>query len=143
MMTRLFRMMLVLLLSVIVISAATPVAAASGKRIIVSLRQQRLYAYQGNTLVFSTAVNAWGTRTGTFRVRTKMYNAPSIYRGWRLPYWMGIYMVGRTENGIHGPATTPGGVTTASRGCVVIRSRAAAASLFAWAPYGTPVTVRY
>ena len=143
MMIRLFRIVLVLLLSVIVVGAAAPVEAASGRRIIVSLRQQRLYAYQGNTLVFSTAVNARGTRVGTFRIRTKMYNAPSIYRGWWLPYWLGIYMVGRTENGIHGPATTSYGVTTASLGCVVIRSRAAAASLFAWAPYGTPVTVRY
>ena len=143
-MTRLFRMVLALLLGVIVVgAAATPIAAASGKRIIVSLRQQRLYAYQGNRLVYSIAVNARGTRVGTFRVRTKIYNAPSIYRGWRLPYWMGIYYVGRAENGIHGPATTPGGVTIASLGCVVIRSRSAAATLFAWAPYGTPVTIRY
>jgi len=143
MMSKLIRFVSVLLLCVFVISAAVPVqAAAGGKRIIVSLSQQRLYAYQGNTLVFSAAVNAWGTARGTFRVRTKIYNAPSIYRGWWLPYWLGIYMVGRTENGIHGPATTAHGVTTASLGCVVLRSRANAAALFGWAPYGTPVIVR-
>jgi lipoprotein-anchoring transpeptidase ErfK/SrfK len=118
-------------------------AASAGRRIVVRLSQQMLYAYQGNTLVFSAAVNARGTRRGTFRVQTKMSLAGSIYRGWRLPYWMGIYYVGRVENGIHGPAVIRGrgGVTT-SLGCIVLRSNANAAWLYSWAPRGTPVTVR-
>lgn len=112
------------------------------KSIFVSLSQQRLYAYQGKRLVLAMAVNARGTRRGTFRIRNKITNAPSIYRGWRLPYWMGIYMVGRVENGIHGPATTTKGVTIASLGCVVIRTRADAARLFNWTVRGIAVTVR-
>ena len=43
-------------------------AAADGKRIVISIGRQTLYAYSGNTLVFSAPVNARGTRGGTFRV---------------------------------------------------------------------------
>lgn len=117
--------------------------AASGKRIVVSLGKQMLYAYQGNTLVFSTPVNARGTRTGTFRVQNKISLASSIYRGWQLPYWLGFYYVGGVQNGIHGPEVLRGGRSaTTSLGCVVIRTRSAAARLFAWATVGTPVTVK-
>jgi len=123
-------------------SAPAPAQAAS-KRIIVDLSDQRLYAYSGNALVFSAPVNARGTRAGSFRVQNKVALASSRVRGWRLPNWLGIYYVGRIQNGIHGPAITRGGgVTVSSLGCIVLRSSAAAAQLFRWAPVGTPVTVR-
>jgi lipoprotein-anchoring transpeptidase ErfK/SrfK len=80
--------------------------------------------------------------SGTFRVQNKIAQARSIVRGWKLPYWMGIYYVGRVQNGIHGPAITRNGTATTSLACVVLRRSADAATLFRWASVGTPVTVR-
>ena len=118
------------------------VQAAAAKRIVVNLSQQKLYAYQGNTLVASIAVNARGTARGTFRVQNKIPVASSIVRGWRLPYWMGIYYVGRVQNGIHGPEIIGRRTAITSLGCVVIRSSANAAWLFKWATVGTTVSIR-
>lgn len=142
------RILLVVLLGLTIFASAAPAQAqpeqATSKRIIVRLGQQMLYAYQGNTLVLSMSVNARGTRRGTFRVQNKIGSARSIYRGWTLPYWLGIYYVGRVQNGIHGPEVLwNGGTATTSLGCVVIRNRANAARLYAWATVGTPVTVRW
>jgi lipoprotein-anchoring transpeptidase ErfK/SrfK len=146
------RCVVVLFGAVLALAAATPFtatavseemahAAAGGRRIVVSSRQT-LYAYSGNTLVFSAPVNARGTRGGTFRVQNKIAQAGSIVRGWKLPYWLGLYYVGRVQNGIHGPAITRNGAATTSLGCVVLRRTADAAWLFRWAAVGTPVTVR-
>jgi lipoprotein-anchoring transpeptidase ErfK/SrfK len=124
-------------------SAPDAAAAASGKRIIVNLNQQRLYAYNGNTLVASMAVTARGPRRGSFKVQNRLVQVNSIVRGWRLPYWMGIYYVGSIQNGIHGPESLSNGrVAYTSLGCVVILSKANAAWLFKWAPVGTPVLIR-
>jgi hypothetical protein len=118
-------------------------AATGAKRIVVSLARQTLYAYQGNTIVFSMKVNASGTARGNFRVQNKIRVAPFVGRG-RLPYWLGIYYVGHgVQNGIHGPWSRGGRVTTASLGCVVIRSSANAARLFGWAYPGIPVTIHW
>ena len=124
--------------------AVAPASAqSSGKRIVVSLSQQRIYAYQGNQLVLSAPVNARGTRRGNFRVQNKIPMAQSIYRGWRLAHWMGIYYVGRVQNGIHGPEyLRGGGVAYVSLGCVVIRSADLAARLYRWAYVGTPVRIQ-
>lgn len=137
------RVLIVSLLCAVSFGAATPVAAQStGKRIVVNLAQQRIYAYQGNTLVLSAPVNARGTRRGSFRVQNKIPMAQSIYRGWRLAHWMGIYYVGRVQNGIHGPEyLRGGGVAYVSLGCVVIRSADLAARLYRWAYVGTPVRI--
>ncbi len=116
--------------------------AAAAKRIVVNLSQQKLYAYQGNTLVASISVNARGTARGTFRVQNKIPVANSIVRGWRLPYWMGIYYVGRVQNGIHGPEIIGRRTAITSLGCVVIRSSANAAWLYKWATVGTTVSIR-
>ena len=150
---KLGRFVLVVIVALVALVVASPFtatavsqdlsdAAAAGKRMIVSTGKQILYAYSGNTLVFSARVNARGTRGGTFRVQNKIAQASSIVRGWKLPYWMGIYYVGRVQNGIHGPAITRNGTATTSLGCVVLRRTADAAVLFRWASVGTPVTVR-
>ena len=118
------------------------VQAAGAKRIVVNLSQQKLYAYQGNTLVASMGVNARGTARGTFRVQNKIPIANSVIRGWRLPYWMGIYYVGRTQNGIHGPEVIGRRTAVNSLGCVVIRSQANASWLYKWATVGTTVSIR-
>jgi hypothetical protein len=121
-----------------------PAQAAGGKSIIVSLSRQRLYAYQGGKLVYSAAVNARGTRVGSFRIQNKLGLVGSVIPGWRLSYWMGIYYVGRVQNGIHGPEIGRNGkvVATASLGCVVLRSATDAAWIYRWAGVGTPVIIR-
>ncbi len=149
--TKFVRIVIVALISLFAFSAVAPAyaaapaadAAASGKRIVVYLNQQRLYAYSGNTLVTSMAVHAIGTRRGNFSVQNRLSLVNSIVRGWRLPYWMGIYYVGRIQNGIHGPEyLINGGMAFNSLGCVVILTKANAAWLFNWAPVGTPVLIR-
>lgn len=116
--------------------------AAGGRRIIVDISDQRVYAYNGSQLVRSIPANARGTRGGNFRIRNKIPMARSYVLGWKLPYWMGIYMSGGLENGFHGTAITArGGRASNSLGCIVM-STANAQWLFSWASVGTPVTVR-
>lgn len=116
--------------------------AHSGKRVVVVLREQRVYAYQGDTLLFSTRANIRGAKRGTFRVQNKIPVAKSTALGWKLPYWLGIYYVGRIQNGFHGYATTAsGGRAGNSLGCVVMPT-AAAARLYNWVSVGTPVTIQ-
>ena len=143
--SRFIRVLFVLVLGLTVFAATTPQQAdAASRRIVVSLSRQRIYAYQGNTLVYSAAVNARGTARGSFRIQNKITLTTSIIRGWFLPYWMGIYYIRGVQNGIHGPEVLRGGgFATNSLGCVVIRSRADAAWFFRWTPVGTPVTVRW
>ena len=146
--TSFLRVVLSLITGLLVFGSSIPVqadtgSAASGRRIVISLSRQTLYAYQGAKVVFSMAVNARGTAVGNFRVQNKIRTAPFIGRGW-LPYWLGVYYVSRgVQNGIHGPWVRGGRVTTASLGCIVIRSSANAARLFGWAYYGTPVSIRW
>ena len=117
--------------------------AAGGKRIVVSLSQQRVYAYSGNTLVMSIAANIRGARAGNFRIQNKMPMGYSIHLGWRLPNWMGIYYgSGRVQNGFHGASIHRSGVRDmTSLGCIVMRP-ADAARLYGWTPVGTLVTIR-
>lgn len=141
------RILFIVLFAVFAFSTAIPAQAHSsatwGKKIYVVLSQQRLYAYYGSTLVKSMPVNARGTARGTFSVLDHYYIAPSIYRGWKLPFWLGIYYVGRVENGIHGPEYLSNGrMAYNSLGCVVILNIANARWLYNWTPNGTPVYIR-
>jgi lipoprotein-anchoring transpeptidase ErfK/SrfK len=116
--------------------------AAGAKKIVVDMSDQRVYAYEGNTLVFSVRMNARGTRGGTFRIRNKIPMATSFALGWKLPLWMGIYRSGGLENGCHAAASTRGGGRAYnSFGCIVM-APANAARLYKWARVGTLVVVR-
>ncbi|MCS7056315.1 MAG: L,D-transpeptidase [Thermoflexales bacterium] len=120
----------------------SPAEAAGRKRIVVVLREQRVYAYEGNTVVFATRANVRGAKRGNFRIRSKIPMAKSSVLGWKLPYWMGIYYVGRIENGFHGYSIRSNGALAAnSLGCIVMPTPAAA-WLYRWARIGTPVTIR-
>jgi len=118
-------------------------AAVTGKHIIVYLSQQKLYAYNGNALVTSMQVNAKGTMTGTFKVQNQLPLVNSVIAGWQLPYWLGIYFIGTTQNGIHGPEKLGNGEKAFnSLGCVVILTDDDALRLYKWASVGTPVIIR-
>ena len=83
-----------------------PPVPVSGSSFLVSLSRQQCWVYRGSEVQHawncSTGHGQWRTRTGSFAVQSKIENAKSNV--WRLdmPYWLGIYDVGRVENGIHG-----------------------------------------
>jgi lipoprotein-anchoring transpeptidase ErfK/SrfK len=65
-----------------------------------------------------------------------------------MPYWLGIYWVGRIENGIHAlPINADGTMlwdgylgTPVSFGCIIL-STENARTLYHWADIGTPVWI--
>lgn len=123
-----------------------------GREVFVSISRQRLWAYQDGEVVMSFLISSGepkrGTRQGNFRVQSKIPEAWSSVWQLRMPYWMGIYNVGRIENGIHAMPMLKNGRLVrwpvgypASFGCVVANASDAAA-LYRWAPLGTPVYIR-
>jgi lipoprotein-anchoring transpeptidase ErfK/SrfK len=126
---------------------------SGGKWILVDISQQHLWAYQGETLIYSfvasTGMNN-ATRAGHFAVQSKIPNAyGSTWNIW-MPNWLGIYYAGSMENGIHALPILPNGATLwagflgtpISYGCVVLGSYEAQL-LFDWAEIGTPVTIQW
>ncbi|MCO6450940.1 MAG: LysM peptidoglycan-binding domain-containing protein [Caldilineales bacterium] len=124
------------------------------KKIVVDISEQRCWRYQGeellNTWRCSTARKGYGTRTGTFRVQSKLRKAyGSTWDIW-MPYWLGIYWSGSTENGFHG---LPWNATTGARtwaglvgtpityGCVMLND-APMKTLWNWADIGTKVVIK-
>jgi LysM repeat protein len=135
-------------------SASPPTAAGGAKRILVDLSEQHLYAYQGETLVYSfiASTGTWKspTRTGTFSVLNKLPNAYASTWGLQMPYWMGIYWSGGLQNGIHALPILSSGQqlwagylgTPISYGCIVLGTYEARL-LYEWADVGTTVIVQW
>ncbi|NOX63982.1 MAG: LysM peptidoglycan-binding domain-containing protein [Chloroflexi bacterium] len=139
----------------------TPAGEQSGKKgprgpkkIVVDISEQRCWRYEGdrllNTWRCSTARKGYATRTGTFRVQSKLRKAyGSTWNIW-MPYWLGIYWSGRVENGFHG---LPWNATTGARtwagmvgtpityGCIMLTDKAMK-QLWEWADIGTKVVIR-
>ncbi|MCJ7434757.1 MAG: L,D-transpeptidase family protein [Anaerolineales bacterium] len=134
----------------------SPPAVASyggNKYILISISEQHLYAYEGDTLVYSfvasTGMNN-ATRAGSFSVLDKI---PSAYGAtWNIwmPNWLGIYWAGSMENGIHALPILPNGAqlwagflgSPISYGCIVLGAYEAQ-MLYDWAELGTPVEIRW
>ncbi len=126
-------------------------AGTGAKRIEVDIGDQRMYVWEGGTLVFnwtaSTGLATHPTRTGSFAVQSKEPNAwSSAWQLW-MPHWLGIYWAGGSENGIHAlpvinGATLWGGMlgSPVSYGCVVLDTPNAE-TLYNWADLGTPVEI--
>jgi tetratricopeptide (TPR) repeat protein len=124
------------------------------KRIEVNISTQRFYAWQGDRLVYqfptSTGLPTRATAAGHFKVLSKIPRAYSSIWRLHMPYWLGIYYVGRVENGIHALPIRPDGSVMwagllgqrASYGCVIL-STAAARLIYEWAEIGTPVHIHY
>jgi lipoprotein-anchoring transpeptidase ErfK/SrfK len=124
------------------------------KRIEVSISKQRMYVWQGDTLLYewvcSTGGGGTGTATGQYRVQSKIPEAWASQWSLRMPYWLGIYWVGRIENGIHAlPIRTDGSTlwagylgTPVSYGCIIL-STENSRTLYHWADIGTPVHIYY
>ncbi len=138
---------------VLTIPGSVPDAPPSGaKKIVVDVSSQRMYVYQGDTLLHVWVVSTGrggSTRYGTFHVQSKVRNAyGSTWNIW-MPYWLGIYWAGPIENGIHGQPINPDGSIVwagwlgrpITFGCVMLRTDHAR-WLYNWADIGTPVIIR-
>ena len=129
------------------------VSTGGRKNIFVSLAKQRAYAYEGEKLVYafviSSALPQYGTKRGSFRIKTKMPEAYASRWQLRMPYWMGIYDAGPSENGFHALPINKRGQKLwsgllgrpASFGCIILGTRDAAI-LYNWADMGTPVVIK-
>ncbi len=121
---------------------------------IVDVSAQTCFLYGGKTLWYrwrcSTGRRGYPTRYGYFHVQTKL---PVAYGGkWNIymPYWLGIYWAGGTQNGIHGlPWNATTGATTwagwvgrpITYGCIMLDNWAAK-TLYDLAYIGMPVIIR-
>ena len=130
---------------------AAPQAARGGKVIIVDLSDQWLYAYQGEQIVFdapvSTGKDGFNTPPGRFAVYAKLPSQTmqgtlggEYYRVPNVPSVM--YINGGVA--LHGTYwhNQFGTGVRRSHGCINLPLKAAA-WLYAWAPMGTSVTVRW
>lgn len=121
-------------------------AAGNGERWIdVNLSEQRVYAYEGDTVVnsflVSTGVAQTPTVTGTYKiwikVRVQDMSGPGYYLR-DVPWVMFFYK----DYGLHGTYWHNNFGTPMSRGCVNLTVDDAA-WLFNWASVGTVVNVHY
>ena len=124
------------------------------KRIEIDISKQRFYAYEGDALVYnfptSTGLPGRDTAAGRYKVLDKIPMAYSSIWRLKMPYWLGIYYVGRVENGIHALPIRPDGSVMwggllgqrASYGCVILSTQAAK-TIYNWAEIGTEVWIHY
>jgi tetratricopeptide (TPR) repeat protein len=145
-------------LAVVKLALAPPPPPPPGengeKWIDVNLTTQRFRAYEGKKLLYdfktSTGETARPTQPGRYQVLDKIPMAYSSF--WRLwmPYWMGIYWAGASENGIHALPILRNGQTLwagylgrrVSFGCVILDT-SAAKLIYDWADIGIPVIIHY
>jgi len=135
--------------------APAPVTGGYGgaKKIVISISQQHLWAYNGDQVVYSfvasTGLATSPTKPGTFQVLDKTPNAYASTWNLQMPYWLGIYYVGSIENGIHALPILSNGQRLwsgylgrpVSFGCIVLDTQAAH-QLYDWADVGTPVVIQ-
>jgi LysM repeat protein len=135
-------------------SAPAVAAPAGGTGLVTSVSKQRCYLFQGGSLTdtwpCSTGRSGWGTAIGNFKIQSKLPRAYGSRWGFWMPYWLGIYWAGGSENGIHGlPISAKTGYkdwgnkigTPISFGCIVLQD-AAAKKLYDMAYIGMPVSIR-
>lgn len=140
-------------LTIPTVSAPTARPAPQGNlSMTVSINQQRCKVYQGDEVLYnwpcSTGRAGSGTKTGTFYVQSKIREAWGSRWGFFMPYWLGIYWAGSSENGIHGLPYAPGGYpiwansvgTPVTFGCVLLGANESV-TLWEMAYIGMPVTI--
>ena len=128
--------------------------ALGEKWIDVNLSTQRFRALQGQNVVYSfvtsTGENGRETQPGRYQILDKIPNAYSRYFDLWMPYWMGIYWAGSSEDGIHALPILSSGQTLwggylgrrVSFGCVILET-SAAKLIYDWADIGTTVVIHY
>lgn len=125
-----------------------------GKRIVISIAEQRMWVYEDGALIHdwqvSTGRDGSPTHSGVFQVLSKEENAYASLWDLHMPHFIGIYASGPGFlNGIHALPILSSGQrlwegalgTRASYGCIIL-GVAEAAELYAWAEIGVTVEVR-
>jgi lipoprotein-anchoring transpeptidase ErfK/SrfK len=131
-----------------------PYPVVPDKRIVISISEQRLWAYgKGELLskhVISTGIDRSPTQPGVFQVQTHEENAYASVWDLHMPHFLGIYEAWPGfMNGIHGLPTLSGGRRLwgnvlgrpASYGCIIMQLDAAE-WLYHWAEDGVIVEIR-
>ena len=132
-----------------------PLPVVAHKRIIVSISEQKMWAYENGELVFewvvSTGIDASPTSPGIFQIQSFEVDAYAGNWDLQMPHFIGIYRpVPQSDfmNGFHGFPTRNGSNLLwtgdlghpVTYGCVLVSS-ANAVSLFDWAELGVVVEV--
>lgn len=131
-----------------------PLPVIPNKRIVISISQQRLWAYQdGNLLskhLISTGIDRSPTQPGVFQVRTHELEAYASVWDLTMPHFLGIYEAWQGfMNGIHGLPMLSNGRRLwknilgkpASYGCIIM-DLDEAEWLYNWAENGVVVEIR-
>jgi len=123
------------------------------KKVIVDISEQRCRRYENDELIDTSPCSTGmknATKTGHFKVQSKLTKAYGGTWDIWMPYWLGIYWSGATENGFHGiPWNASNGRriwaglvgSPATFGCVMLRD-VAMKKLWNWADIGTEVVIR-
>jgi lipoprotein-anchoring transpeptidase ErfK/SrfK len=131
-----------------------PLPVVQNKRIVISIRQQRLWMYQDGKLVakhpISTGIDRSPTQPGIFQVLSHERQAYASIWDLTMPNFLGIYEAWPGfYNGIHGLPTLSNGRRLwanilgrpASFGCIILDLKAAKA-LYEWADNGVVVEIK-
>ncbi|HXV97686.1 MAG TPA: L,D-transpeptidase family protein, partial [Anaerolineae bacterium] len=136
--------------------ALLPLPVVEHKRLIVSLSQQKLWAYENGGLKWewpvSTGIASSPTAPGVFQVQTHVPNAYAANWNLWMPHFLGIYRPVPTSdfmNGFHGFPTRNGSTLLwtddlghrVTYGCILISSENAA-TLYDWAEAGVVVEIQ-
>lgn len=134
--------------------AIAPAITGKVTKFVASISQQRCWLYSGETViarwVCSTGRRGAPSVPGSYQVQSKMEKAyGSAWNIW-MPFWLGIYWAGGSENGIHGlPWDAASGVQIWSGnvgmpitfGCIML-DNVNAKILYDAAYIGMPVVIR-
>jgi LysM repeat protein len=133
-----------------------PLPVVENKRVVVSLSQQRMWAYENGALKWewpvSTGIQSSPTSPGVFQVQTHEPNAYASNWDLWMPHFMGIYRPVPTSdfmNGFHGFPTRGSSTLLwtddlgheVTYGCILLSSNNAAV-LYEWAQAGLVVEVQ-
>ncbi|MBN1427051.1 MAG: peptidoglycan binding domain-containing protein [Anaerolineae bacterium] len=132
-----------------------PLPIIPGKRIVLSITDQHLWAYENGSEVYSyvisTGIDRSPTQPGVFQVQTHELNAYASIWNLYMPHFMGIYQASSDFwNGFHGlPTAVSGNVLMwadqlgrkASYGCIIL-DLDNAETLYNWAEDGVVVEIR-
>jgi lipoprotein-anchoring transpeptidase ErfK/SrfK len=133
-----------------------PLPVVTNKRIVISLNQQRMWAYEGGELIWgwlvSTGIASSPTAPGVYQVQYHELNAYASSWDLWMPHFIGIYRPVPSSsfmNGFHGFPTRDGVnlLWTSSLGhpvtfgCILLSNENAAA-LYEWAEPGVVVEIQ-
>jgi len=131
----------------------TPYMPIPGKRVVVSLAEQRVRVYENDALLWewttSTGIATSPTHPGTFQVISKHEEAYASQWDLRMPYFIGVYEAGGgVVNGFHELPISSSGQRMwegslgrpASYGCIIL-GIPQAQTLFDWVELGVVVVI--